>query len=448
MALVIVLLLLVESLRLTPEPPALTIYPHDAPARLDTLADLETSVPVEAARLLVELPASDAAPLEPALALTEEAPGSEALFSDQIPSASKLLLAASSVGGGGLEGRDPARQAELVRQQGGSDKSQEAVRRGLRWLAAHQSRDGGWRFDHRSDLCQGLCRNHGTVTSTTGATALALLPFLGAGQTHIAGEHQDVVRSGLYYLTGRMLATPGGGDFQEGTMYAQGLAAMALCEAYAMTRDANLKGYAQQSLNFIVYAQDKNGGGWRYSPGQPGDTTVTGWQLLALKSGRLAGLHVPTLAIADAQRFLDSVQAKSGAEYGYRGPQSEPTTTSVGLLCRMVTGWQREHPPLSKGIEYLDREGPSKDNMYYNYYATQVLHHWGGYPWERWNAVMRDYLITSQAQQGHESGSWYFSGGHAESGGRLYNTAMAVMTLEVYYRYLPLYQTERIENEF
>jgi len=82
--------------------------------------------------------------------------------------------------------------------------------------------------------------------------------------------------------------------------------------------------------------------------------------------------------------------------------------------------------------------------MYYNYYATQVLHHWQGPEWKRWNVQMRDHLIATQAGRGHESGSWYFSGGRGDVGGRLYNTAMAVMTLEVYYRYMPLYRREAI----
>ncbi|MFH1266905.1 MAG: hypothetical protein ABIK89_14345, partial [Planctomycetota bacterium] len=79
-------------------------------------------------------------------------------------------------------------------------------------------------------------------------------------------------------------------------------------------------------------------------------------------------------------------------------------------------------------------------NMYYNYYATQVMRHWGGPEWEKWNPKMRDYLVATQSNQGTESGSWYFAGGHGETGGRLYNTAVALMTLEVYYRYMPLYR--------
>ena len=111
---------------------------------------------------------------------------------------------------------------------------------------------------------------------TTAATAIALLPFLGAGYTHTEGEYQDLVDRGLYYLVRRSLRTPNGSDLQEGTMYAQGLATIALCEAYAMTEDPGLKGYAQGAIDFVCYAQDRKGGGWRYTPGEPGDTTSLG----------------------------------------------------------------------------------------------------------------------------------------------------------------------------
>ena len=352
------------------------------------------------------------------------------------------LLSTDAAVGGGLEGRRGEARLGLLADGGGTDESEKAVERGLRWLFAHQRKDGSWNFNHHKGPCQGLCRNPGTVASTTGATAIALAPFLGRGYTQLEGEYQDTVRRGLYYLGRRALLTPYGADLQEGTMYAQGLATIVLCEAYAMTGDLELKGIAQSAIRFIEYAQDGRGGGWRYTPGEPGDTTVTGWQLMALKSGQMANLHVRSPSVMLACQFLNSVSCEDGARYGYMSTDPRKTTTAVGLLCRMYTGWRRSNPGLRVGVAYLSEWGPSEDNMYYNYYATQVMRHWGGAQWEQWNPKMRDYLIATQAAEGHEAGSWYFSGGHAESGGRLYNTAMAVMTLEVYYRYMPLYREQ------
>jgi len=362
---------------------------------------------------------------------------------------SDLLMLTDRPMGGGLDGRQPDARAALAEGRGGTPASEGAVERGLRWLALHQREDGSWHFNHRTDMYRGVpCRNPGTEPSTTAATAMAMLPFLGAGYTHQKGEYRENLRKGIYYLTRRTLLTDHGYDMREGTMYAQGLATMALCEAYAMTGDENLRDFAQGGIDFICYAQDKSGGGWRYMPGEPGDTTVTGWQLMALKSGQMAGLSVPSPTIFLAKRFLKSVQSDYGAQYGYMDPRPRKTTTAIGLLLRMYTGWPRNHAELGRGVRYLSEWKPSKDDVYYNYYASQVLNHYGGPLWEAWNEEMRDYLIETQSHQGMENGSWYFPGPHSEKGGRLYNTAMAVMILEVYYRYQPLYSRQVFETGF
>jgi hypothetical protein len=347
------------------------------------------------------------------------------------------------VSGGGLEGRGHGLRAGLGQRGGTSPESEDAVTRGLGWLAAHQREDGSWRFDHREGPCQGLCRDPGTAGSTTAATGLALLAFLGAGEKPKAGKHGEAVSRGIYYLQNRLVLTPQGGDLQEGTMYAQGIAAMALSEAYAMTGDQTLQPHAQQAIDFICHAQHA-GGGWRYAPGQPGDTTVLGWQLMALKSAQMAQLQVPRETIYLAEKFLDSVQKNDGAYYGYMKPDQAPTPTAVGLLMRMYLGWPREDDRLTRGTAYLEKMGPSRTDMYFNFYATQVLHHYRGPGWPKWNQTLRDRLVATQARRGHEHGSWYFADKHGQAGGRLYTTAMCVMILEVYYRYLPLYEQRTV----
>jgi len=364
-----------------------------------------------------------------------------------------LLNQVGSFSGSALDGRGSGK-ARLVASSGGNDKSERAVALALQWLARHQMVDGGWSFNHTlAPSCGGQCRNPGNIPEArNGATGLALLPFLGAGQTHKTGEYKDLVKAGLYFLVNNMKVSAQGGSLYEsgGSMYSHGIASIVLCEAYAMTHDKGLYAPAQQSLNFIAYAQDPVGGGWRYSPRQAGDTSVVGWQIMAMKSGHMGYLRVPPITVQKASRFLDSVQANNGAHYGYTDPAANRDgTTAVGLLCRMYLGWKQDNPALERGVKWISDKGPSPTNMYYNYYATQVMRHWGGEPWKKWNSVMRDQLVKSQAQKGHEEGSWFMPAGHVtDKGGRLYCTAMAAMILEVYYRHLPIYRKQSTEETF
>ena len=169
---------------------------------------------------------------------------------------------------------------------------------------------------------------------------------------------------------------------------------------------------------------------------------------MALKSGRMAGLDVPSPVVKRISNFLDSLQTKYGAAYGYLTAGNEPASTAVGLLSRMYLGWVADDDRLQNGADCLAKLGPSKKDMYFNYYATQVLHHLGGPRWVAWNQEMREFLIQNQALEGHESGSWHFAHEHSREAGRLYSTAMCTMILEVYYRYLPLFDRKAVKHQF
>ena len=361
-----------------------------------------------------------------------------------------LMKEVGAFTGNGLEGRGAGNRGKMVAKHGGTKGSEEAVALALKWLAAHQLPDGGWSFDHRMHRgCGGKCSHAGTLAAArNGATAMALLPFLGAGQTHMEGEYKENVRAGLYFLMSRMKSN---GSLHEGggSMYSHGLCSITLCEAYAMTQDRALMQPAQMSLNFIIYAQDPVGGGWRYNPRQAGDTSVVGWQLMALKSGHMAYLQVPPSTIIGANKFLDAVQSDSGSKYGYATPGAGQATTAVGLLCRMYLGWKKDRGAMERGVEFLSNRGPSAGNMYYNYYATQVMRHYEGDMWKKWNTKLREDLVNSQSKEGHTRGSWHMKGDHgAERGGRLYCTSLATMILEVYYRHMPIYGKAAAEEEF
>ncbi len=372
-------------------------------------------------------------------------------FGDIKVMADNLTDRIGTVNGNALSGRGSAKSRLRAAVAGGGGKDTEAaVARALKWLARHQLPNGAWSFDHRlANHPNG--KNPGRLRDAyNGATGLALMCFVGAGHTHKKGKYKNVVRKGLYFLLSRMNRRTGSWHEPGGNMYSHGICAIAVCEAYALTRDRSLRGPAQAAINFICEAQDPVGGGWRYQPRSPGDTSVVGWQFMALKSGHMAYLAIPPKTIQGAIHFLNSVQTDSGAYYGYTSPGRGPATTAVGLLCRMYTGWKHEEPALQRGVEALLKlQDRQKRNPYFFYYASQVLHHYGGEEWEQWNRKMRPWLVETQEKEGHEAGSWFYGGGHAnEAGGRHYVTCLNCMTLEVYYRYSPIYKKKSVEDEF
>src|SRR4029079_16071581 len=129
-----------------------------------------------------------------------------------------------------------------------------------------------------------------------------------------------------------------GNFFQQGPshgrLYTQALCTIALCELYGMTDDSLYREPAQNALNYCVSVQSPQGG-WRYQPGLDGDTSVTGWFVMALQSARMAGLDVPTESLSRVGKFLDTVAIDSGAKYSYTPGQGQRLSmTAEGLLCR------------------------------------------------------------------------------------------------------------------
>lgn len=367
----------------------------------------------------------------------------------------------------GYKQRDPINREAIAKQHGGSEGTERAVELGLEFLARHQLPDGRWSLHDFAAGRPGFSNEGaGSMRSDTAATGMALLAFLGAGYTHVEGKYEDAVHRGLNFL---LINQRDNGDLFKPEdeqsnanvwLYSHGIAAIALCEAYGLTRDEALRDPAQRGLDFIVAAQHPDLGGWRYSPQRGSDTSVSGWQLMALKSGELAGLGVPRSAYQGVQRWLDGAQASQsdiryvympGAEIAHQRTPSR-VMTAEALLMRQYLGWQRNERRLMAGADYLGRNLPSlgsptsyERDAYYWYYATQVMFHMQGTHWQEWNESLRPLLVNNQEQSGVLRGSWDPLqpspdrwGVHA---GRIYVTSLHLLMLEVYYRHLPLYRT-------
>ena len=368
-----------------------------------------------------------------------------------------------------LEGMEPAAEASaadvasvnnhsdagrkaLLAKFGGSQASESAVQYGLEWLISVQHPQGYWDF-----INIGECKNAGTINNPIGGTAYALLPFLAAGQTHKEGKYTKQVGAGLKYLTTIGVNAPAGYDLRgminkqsedkapNEAYYVHGAATLAICEAYGITKDRQLKRAAEGAIRFIVNSQDPKGGGWRYLPQEPGSTSVTAIQVMALVAAKKAGIKIPDNVFQGIMHYLDTVQVDEEGRYGYEAEKKtyKSSVTAMAILCRMYCGWKRDDGDMRAGIALLNKTYP-KDNLYTMYFATQVMKNWGGQEWERWNALLRDDLVADQETEGPAKGSWKPRSGaiHARQGGRLLTTALATLTLEVYYRYKPLLPEE------
>jgi hypothetical protein len=349
--------------------------------------------------------------------------------------------------------RFAADREAMIGGGGGNPATERAVRAALAWLAKSQSADGRWEARRygagQERYVLGQDRGGAGAKADAGISGLALLAFLGAGHTHQEGPYKAHVARGLDYLRGAQ--APDGSLAGEAElfarMYCHSMATFAACEAYAMTRDESLAPWARAAVSYSLAVQHPVDGGWRYRPGDTGDTSQLGWQLMALKSAELGGVVIPETTWTRADRFIRSVQrgrASGLAAYRPEGPPTR-TMTAEALYCRqLLTGRADgglDRTALAEAIESLVNEPPNSSavNLYYWYYATLALHHAQGASaesaeaWRRWNDAQVRVLVASQ----DDDGSWPANCLWGGYGGRVYTTALAAMCLEAYYRYSP-----------
>ncbi|MEE2640679.1 MAG: hypothetical protein VX768_08645 [Planctomycetota bacterium] len=364
---------------------------------------------------------------------------------------------------GAFKGRDKGKA-------GASGPSTEpSIEMGLAWLKKQQRSPGNWSLTVDGASEEEIERI--VYDTPTAATGLALLAFQGAGYNHREYKYAETVNRGVQWLInnqqddGCLYIETNQVSNDVCRLYSHGIATIALCEAYGMTNDPEVKIAAQKAVDYIAASQDETHGGWRYIPGFESDTSVTGWMVMALKSGKLAGLNVNPETLKRVDRWLGfSASRKNEHRFSYnpnarnteqypdrevKGKTPTACMTSVGLLLRLYSGWDRNDERMVAGAKELLKMMPSEEsielrNTYYWYYATQVLKHVGGEYWDTWyRDSLYPLLIRSQEKSGPMQGSWdpihpvpdrwgYFSG-------RLYVTTLNLLTLEVKWRLLPLY---------
>jgi hypothetical protein len=380
----------------------------------------------------------------------EDAAASTTAVTDTTPSSSAEAPAAAPRVPAVYADRVGSRRTAAAMARGGSRQTEQAVQAALVWLARNQSSDGLWNAArHGAGTTGGTTRQHRPDVggrSDHGVTGLALLAFLGAGNTHREGPHAHTVARGIGALVERQQpdgSLAGRAEFFA-ALYCHGMATIAMAECIAMSGDESLRPALDRAMRHTLAMQHPQTGGWRYAAGDRGDTSQLGWQVMALYSARNAGLGDFDVAEAKARSFLASVSSgTSGGLASYRpGERPSLAMTSEALFCRLLLGMPTDHPAVGEALAVLARTPPgsSSYDIYAWYYATLASFHAGGSQWEDWNARLQGALVPLQHRAGGLlDGSWDPDRTWGQHGGRVYATALSALTLEVYYRHMPLH---------
>ncbi|MEX2093445.1 MAG: prenyltransferase/squalene oxidase repeat-containing protein [Pirellulales bacterium] len=334
-------------------------------------------------------------------------------------------------------------------------ENQTAIDRGLEFLARMQLDDGRWQFRNlRGNIDPNA--EPPSARADAAATGLALLAFFGAGHDHFESRYRLVIRDGLHFLVrsqqerGEFFPDDGLATGQLTRFYSHGIATLSLCEAFGMTGDAELRAPAQRAIDYLAGTQHPERGGWRYLPGLDADSSATGWQLATLRSGQLAGLSVRPETITQIRESLAKGRDKQSR-------QPSTVTTAVGLAVELHLGGspgdQRLRPAADQLLAHPPEVGESTDaalagtpenpqrDTYYWYYGSEAMYQFGGDDWQAWSRKLYPQLIQSQVRGGPLEGSWdprnELPGKSPTSGGRIYLTAMNLLSLEIQNRHLP-----------
>lgn len=362
---------------------------------------------------------------------------------------------------------------EFIAGVGGTPVSEQAVAAGLEWLARHQAEDGHWGPD-----CLGAsgsrcekdhpCGGHRGGPFEAAQTGLAILAFQAGGNYDFNGKsYSDHVRRGLDWLVahqgpnGEIVGSNNHVDggpagfihYDQHYMYEHSIATFALAEACAVARaaqrhpDEKYLAAATKAVRFIE-DQQHNDGGWRYTPEKtsPSDASISGWAMLALKTAKEADLKVEEDTVSRMTAFFEQLADPLTGRTHYQGTAYlTHATTGVGMMVDEFIKHEPQSELVRLGASYLADEaeagwGKEKQQRMSDFYAwyncTLAMFLAGGDTWDRWNNVIRDHLVSLQIHgEGCERGSWEPNDRWGDAGGRIYSTALSVLSLEVYYRF-------------
>ncbi len=326
------------------------------------------------------------------------------------------------------------RYGELKREtmkRFGMESAAPAIERGLKWLAAQQQPDGRW-----------LCRPMAGATDDMASTAFALLALLADGNSEAGGAYASQVTKGTDWLLAQQNAD---GSFGGARLYTEGICTLVLVEAFVMGGTEKHYHAAQRGIGYVL-ANQRPEGGWMYrgSDAGWGDTSVTGMMFQPLKQGHMAYLDFDLKALERGRSYIDRVT--NGDHWvGYHLPNdsSSIVLTAIGNLVRIYSGVATTDPEVQAGMGLVHaNQAQMKTNLYFLYYGAMFAFLAGGDAWTSWRDVMLPHLLEQQGKAGPDAGAWLPEGAGVNAGYADYlsntdATAMALLSLQCCYRYVP-----------
>ncbi|MCH2176655.1 MAG: hypothetical protein MK193_13100 [Lentisphaeria bacterium] len=353
-------------------------------------------------------------------------------------------------------GRSASGRATMVKKGGGSAAGQKSVKKSLNWLARVQNADGSW----------------GDGNRTAAYSGLALLCFLAHGETPTSAQYGDTVRKAIMWMSKKGNSSSGFGK----NPYINGIATYAISEAYAMTEIPMIKPVMEKNIQRIIDGQQANGGfDYNYSKGERWDVSVVGWQVQALKAAYIAGATNSGIkeALDRTERFFKTTAYDAkGKGYGYTSAKAGNKLSGVGVVSLQLMGQKKSNQVqdtlasviAQKCLANYKKVGANQkaffDGMgkfiYGFYYDTQAVFNnqdsgRGRKLWKEWRRTFEPALIKHQDPEGY----WDFTQGHSigshkdngvSHNGRVMGTCFATLQLEVYYRYLPTFDINKINK--
>lgn len=348
-----------------------------------------------------------------------------------------------------------------------------SVHRGLDWLATRQQSDGSF---ESIDLGQ------------PAVTSFCLMAFLSQGESPVDGKYKQQLTKAIDFIADQqkpngLLAvvapqevpiprsfisslTSARARMGVAAAYNHAISGLALSEAYGQCSPEQskrltpvLEKAVAATLQLQRWPKDDrhDEGGWRYLTEYPGsaqaDLSVSGWQLMFLRSAKNAGFDVPDKSIDAAVKYVGNCFLKEADlqvhtyEVG-RIDMRTRATAGAGVLALAHAGKNGSQEAIASG-EWILKHDFSDYNQVtaahapqiadrYHYGAvvcSQAMFQLGGKYWKQFFPPLVNALLKNQKSDG----SWPPEQ-RDQQFGNCYSTALSVLALSVPDQILPIFQ--------